>query len=211
MSIKYNEPFVMVPDRLISQQDISFTAKVLYAIIYASSGSVGILTNTYLSRRLNISERQLTRLLKELKDNHYIECKDDKKNHRRDITPLFTFNVSIYSSVNYVPDNSIEEDYRRELEELENPNNINFIKSYGRYGNVKLKNGEYAILRSKYGDFVLNHYIEVLDEKIELNNLKVKNFNSYLINLLENGYYDKVHLQYPKTLTDTDNGGFTEI
>lgn len=208
----YNEPFYPMPKKLL-KSNISSDAKILYSIIYYASANEGVLTNALLMNELNKSERQITRYLKELKDNGYIDLVMDNKNHRRLITPKFTFDVSLYSSVNDVPDN-ISDNLRINLEAEESPDNINYVNNYGKFNHIRLKNGDYILLKSRFGVDRLEHYINVLDEKIEFEGLKKPtSFNSYLSKCLENGWFDNVPLKYDKTLFDNDNsnGGFTEI
>lgn len=208
-----NEPFIALPRRLLKIDTISMTSKVLYSLIYSSSANEGILTNTYLSNQLNLSPRQITRYIKELVDNGFIEVKDDRKNNRRIITPKFTFEVSVYKSASDIPDNAISDQLQGQFEDMESKDNINYVNKFGRFGNVKLSNGQYAVLKGTYGADRVSHYIDVLDEKIECDGLNRphKPYN-YLDKLLSTGAYDTVHLQYDKLLDDEDdNGGFTEL
>lgn len=208
-----NEPFYPMPKRLL-KSNISSDAKILYSIIYYASANEGILTNALLMNELNKSERQITRYLKELKENDYIDLVMDNKNHRRLITPKFTFDVSLYPSVNDIPD-TISDNLRINLEAEESPTNINYVNNLGNFSHIRLKNGEYVLLKSQYGTDRVNHYINVLDEKIEFEGLKKPtNFNNYLRKCLDNGYFDNVHLKYDKNLFDNDvsgNGGFQEL
>lgn len=208
----YNEPFYPMPKKLL-KSNLSSDAKILYSIIYYASANEGVLTNALLQNELNKSERQVTRYLKELKDNGYINYTMDNKNHRRIITPLFTFDVSVYDSVDHVP-SSISDNLMNTLENEESSDNINYVNSYGRFNHIRLKNGDYTILKSKYGGERLEHYINVLDEKIEFDGLKKPtNFNSYLKKCLDNGYFDNTPLMYDKNLFDesAENGGFRKL
>lgn len=210
--LKYNEPFYPMPKKLL-KSSLSSDAKILYSIIYYSSANEGVLTNALLMNELNKSERQISRYLKELKDKGYIDIKLDHTNHRRLLTPLFTFDVSLYPSVQDIPD-TISDGLRLNLEHEESTDNINYVNKLGQYKNVRLKNGELAILRSKYGKDRVDHYIDILDEKIECDGLtKPTSFMNYLSKCLEKGYYDNLHLHYSSTLVDDseENGGFREL
>lgn len=206
------EPFIMLPRRLLKVDTISMTAKVLYSLIYYSSANEGVLTNAFLSNQLSLSTRQVTRYIKELVDNGFIECQEDRKNNRRIITPKFPFEVSLYRSASDIPDNSISDNLQLSFENEESENNINFVKKYGRFNNVKLSNGHYSILNGTYSSERVAHYIDILDEKIETETLKKPtNFYAYLDKLLSTGAYDKVHLQYEQLLDSQDNGGFRKL
>lgn len=133
----YNEPFYPMPKKLL-KSNLSSDAKILYSIIYYASANEGVLTNALLQNELNKSERQVTRYLKELKDNGYINYTMDNKNHRRIITPLFTFDVSVYDSVDHVP-SSISDNLMNTLENEESSDNINYVNSYGRFNHIRLK------------------------------------------------------------------------
>ena len=206
-----NEPFIALPRRLLKIDTISMTSKVLYSLIYYSSANEGCLTNAFLSNQLNLSTRQITRYIKELVDNGFIEVKEDKKNNRRIITPKFTFEVSLYKSASDIPSNAISDQLQGQFEQMESKDNINYVNKYGRFGNVKLSNGQFSVLNGTYGKDRVSHYIDILDEKIECDGLKkpLKPYN-YLDKLLSTGAYDNVHLLYDKLLDD-NNGGFMEL
>lgn len=66
--------YIKIPITLISDTHVSSSAKLLYGLLVLLSHQEGYCyaNNTYLSDKLNLGTRAITRLLKELSDNNYI-------------------------------------------------------------------------------------------------------------------------------------------
>jgi len=82
--------FAVIPINILEKKEISANAKLLYAEIMALSRKNGkcFATNKYLSERLGISERTISRLLKKLRNDAliYLDIRRDKEGTFRNIT-----------------------------------------------------------------------------------------------------------------------------
>lgn len=80
-----NNKYVKIPVSVLMDKNICANAKLLYGVIIVLSyiRNYCFADNTYLAETLNTTNRTITRLIKELKDNNYIYIINDK--HKRKI------------------------------------------------------------------------------------------------------------------------------
>ena len=71
----FYDNYIKIPIVLLEDNNVSSTAKLLYGLLVLLTYQQGycFANNTYLSNKLNIGTRAITRLLKELSDNNYIK------------------------------------------------------------------------------------------------------------------------------------------
>lgn len=74
--MSYNN-YIKIPIVLLSDTNVSSSAKLLYGLLVLLTYQVGYCyaNNSYLSDKLNVGTRAITRLLKELSDYNYIKMK----------------------------------------------------------------------------------------------------------------------------------------
>jgi hypothetical protein len=91
-----NENYIKIPMNLILDNKVCPRAKVLYGVVVLLSHQLGYCyaNNTYLASYLNVGNRAITRLLKELSDNNYIKM-EFKHKFQRKIYITKEFNTSI--------------------------------------------------------------------------------------------------------------------
>lgn len=67
--------YIKIPIVLLSDTNVSSSAKLLYGLLVLLTYQEGYCyaNNSYLSNKLNVGTRAITRLLKELSDNNYIK------------------------------------------------------------------------------------------------------------------------------------------
>lgn len=75
MNIKY----INIPSKLVFDSNIPALAKIIYGQLKVLSYKNGVceISNNSLSKWNNCSERTITRIIKNLKDNGYIEIEDN--------------------------------------------------------------------------------------------------------------------------------------
>ena len=71
----FYDNYIKIPIILLEDKNISSSAKLLYGLLVLLTYQEGycFANNVYLSNRLNIGTRAITRLLKELSDSNYIK------------------------------------------------------------------------------------------------------------------------------------------
>ncbi len=86
--MKEQETFVLIPESLMFDSEISSTAKILYGIIYSLASKNGYCwaTNKYLSKILKTSISTVSRSLKLLKDNGYISISIERDKITNEVT-----------------------------------------------------------------------------------------------------------------------------
>ncbi len=69
--------YIKIPLNIIEDKDLSSSAKILYGYLLLLTHRKGYCyaSNDYLKEVLGISSRSITRLLRKLKNNHYISLK----------------------------------------------------------------------------------------------------------------------------------------
>jgi len=69
------DSYIKIPIVLLSDTHVSSSAKLLYGLLVLLTHQQGYCyaNNSYLSNKLNLGIRAITRLLKELSDNSYIK------------------------------------------------------------------------------------------------------------------------------------------
>lgn len=83
------EKFIRIPMEVLSDESITSSAKLLLGVIISFSNNhyqVAFARNIAYARKLNLSPRTITRLIKELKDQNYIFIRYDSYGTRRDIS-----------------------------------------------------------------------------------------------------------------------------
>ncbi len=78
--------YIKIPIVLLTDNTVSSSAKLLYGLLVLLTYQEGYCyaNNSYLSNKLNLGIRAITRLLKELSDNNYIKM-EFKHIHKKNI------------------------------------------------------------------------------------------------------------------------------
>lgn len=101
--IQTRKEFLTIPFSMLNGE-YSANAMVLYGIIYKMSASDlnGCYpTNAYFAKLMNVNERTITRILKELIDKKAISIRQDEDNKNlRWIKPLITTEIPFYKNNN---------------------------------------------------------------------------------------------------------------
>lgn len=88
---------VKIPISVLMDKSISPSAKLLYGVIVVLSyvRDYCFADNTYLAETLNTTNRTITRLIKELKDNDYIYIVNDKYKRKIYIKDVPTSSINV--------------------------------------------------------------------------------------------------------------------
>ena len=87
-----NNSFIIIPNDLLQNSNLSYGAILLLGIIYSSSKKLGYAyaNNNYYAKKLSCSTRNVTKLIKELLCNNFIEI-ENSKSYKRKIHVRYKF------------------------------------------------------------------------------------------------------------------------
>ena len=84
----------MIPDFIIALNDIDFTTRAVYSLIYffTENDKVCMATNSYFANRLHIDLKKVKRAIRELIDKKYIMTQ--KKNHDNKTRTIMRYDIN---------------------------------------------------------------------------------------------------------------------
>ena len=184
--VDYKTGFGIVPKNMMQDPDLSIEAKAIFTYIacYANNERMAFPSRDLICHHLGISKNRYTKYMGELKDKGYIEVTQVKEGNK------FAHNVYRLISCPQNRDTQIEDTQNGTLTipVLNNTNNNNNIYTdkkkttkevrhkYGEFKNVLLSDKDLEKLKAEYGEELVEKYIKKMDEWIELNGRRYKNY-----------------------------------
>lgn len=196
--------FAIIPASVRYDKRIKPLARLLYAEITALSNKYGYCwaTNKYFSDLYETSEKTISRLINDLKNNNYINVsiEYDKEKHTK--KRKIQLDKIVHIELDKKVPNQLDKIVQNQLDKnvpfnnTSNMNNtrmnntsINNCHILGEFSNVKLTEDNIAKLKALYGD-KFNNAIETLSSYIESSGKKYK--NHYAVLGEHNWVYKKV-------------------
>lgn len=183
----YDTGYGMVPKSIMYDEDVSLAAKGVFSYLttYTNGfGDIAFPSRDLMCKHLGVSKDSITKYIKELKEKGYLEVSQE-------IGPGGKFKHNIYKLIPYpkIPDTVKPDTVNSPLTIINNNNNNKnniytdkkkTIKEprhkYGEFKNVLLSDKDLEKLKTEYGEELVEKYIKKMDEWIELNGRRYKNY-----------------------------------
>lgn len=185
--IIYNTGFGIIPKSVMQDPNLSIEAKGIFCYIatYANSEGMAFPSRDLICYHLGIGKNRYTKYMQELKEKGYIEVTQVKEGNK------FAHNLYKLIPCPQNRDTQIEDTQNETLtipvnNNTNNKNNKEPRHKYGEYKNILLTDKELEKLISDYGKPIIDEYIKKMDEWIELNGKRYKNYNLALRKWLGN-------------------------
>lgn len=189
----YQTGYGLLPKAVMKDPNLKIESKAIFAYLttFAGNGDTAFPGRELICKDLGISKDRFYKYMNELKDKGYIEVsqiKDGDGKFAHNIYRLIPFPENP-DTVN--PDTEIPCTGNKDTKSNSNKNNNNKTNKeprhkYGEYKNILLTDKELEKLISDYGKPVIDEYIKKMDEWIELNGKRYKNYNLALRKWLGN-------------------------
>ena len=180
---------VWIPAHIWLDENLNITEKCLLAEIDSLSHINGCFaSNQHFAEFLGLSKERARKLISQLKDKGYLEielirkegsCEVDKR-----IIKLIGYGQK-QPEGQFRPSGVVEFDHCSNTDNNTNNNNIYTDKKktikeprhkYGEFKNVLLSDKDLEKLKAEYGEELVEKYIKKMDEWIELNGRRYKNY-----------------------------------
>ena len=181
---------IWIPKDIWLNKDLSTNEKVLLAEIDSLGGSSNgcFASNQYFADFFDLSKDRISRLVSGLKNKGYITveltykegtCEVDKRIIK--LNPYSYFHQGVQNHQGGTGENN---DYITNNYNINNNNNKTSKKKatkevrhkYGEFKNVLLSDKDLEKLKTEYGEELVEKYIKKMDEWIELNGRRYKNY-----------------------------------
>ena len=181
---------IWIPKDIWLNKDLSTNEKVLLAEIDSLGGSSNgcFASNQYFADFFDLSKDRISRLVSGLKNKGYITveltykegtCEVDKRIIK--LNPYSYFHQGVQNHQGGIGENN---DYITNNYNINNNNNKASKKKttkevrhkYGEFKNVLLSDKDLEKLKAEYGEELVEKYIKKMDEWIELNGRRYKNY-----------------------------------
>ena len=182
----YSTGFGIVPKNLMRDNEVSLQAKAVFGYLacYANRDFECFPSRELMCKDLKCGKDTLSKYIKELKEHGYLEVTQAKDNGK------FARNIYHLIPCPKKQGTDIEDTVSRSLTipEINNTNNKNNIYTdkkkttkevrhkYGEFKNVLLSDKDLEKLKTEYGEELVEKYIKKMDEWIELNGRRYKNY-----------------------------------
>lgn len=193
--MEHRSYYAVIPANVRYDKDLSPNAKLLYGEITALCHDKGYCwaTNQYFADLYGVSTKSISRWVSQLVDKKYLHLKLIYKDGTKEIQQrrLYLFPPMDNNDQGYGQNCPMGIDKNvQENNTVNNNKNNNTIKEprhkYGQYKNVLLSDKDLAKLHEDYGKPIIDEYIQRMDEWIELNGKRYKNYNLALRKWLKN-------------------------
>lgn len=182
----YEIGYGIIPKSIMQDTTLKIESKAIFAYLasYAGTSNKAFPGRDLICHHLNISKDRYYKYMNELKEHGYIEVTQTKDNGK------FAHNIYKLIPCPKNQDTEIEDTENKDIKSNSNKNNNNKNKEprhkYGEYKNILLTDKELEKLISDYGKPIIDEYIKKMDEWIELNGKRYKNYNLALRKWLGN-------------------------
>ncbi|MGM9544449.1 MAG: helix-turn-helix domain-containing protein [Romboutsia timonensis] len=192
--MEHKSYYAVIPANVRYDKDLSANAKLLYGEITALCHEKGYCwaTNQYFADLYGVSTKSISRWVGQLVDKKYLHLKLIYKDGTKEIQQrrLYLFPPMDNDDQGYrqkCPEGSDKNVQDNNTVNNKNNNTIKEIRhKYGQYKNVLLSDKDLEKLHKDYGKPIIDEYITKMDEWIELNGKRYKNYNLALRKWLKN-------------------------
>lgn len=192
-----HKSFGVAPNDLLNNSGISLRAKGLFTYMQSKPDGWDFATNR-MAKENKEGRDAIRKAAQELEDAGYLI----RKTYNGD-SGHWTTDYHLFSSpqpVERVPENPTS--VNQASKKKNNKKEILYI-SYGKYGNVKLKEKTYIGLGIELGVGIRNKYIEAVDNYCEMHGKNYKNYAAAIRTFMKKGKADKKsNVQYKHNASD---------
>lgn len=189
----YSTGYGILPKSVMQDRSIKIESKAIFAylVTYAGNGDMAFPGRELICQDLGISKDRFYKYMTELKEKGYIEIsqvKDEKGKFAHNIYKLNPFPcfTDTDNPCTGIPCTENKDTNSNSNKNNNNKNNKEPRHKYGEYKNILLTDKELEKLISDYGKPIIDEYIKKMDEWIELNGKRYKNYNLALRKWLGN-------------------------
>ena len=189
----YQTGYGLLPKSVMKDPNLKIESKAIFAYLttFAGNRDTAFPGRELICKDLGISKDRFYKYMNELKEKGYIEVsqvKDRDGKFAHNVYRLIPF-PEIPDTVN--PDTEIPCTENKDTKSNSNKNNNNKTNKeprhkYGEYKNILLSDKDLERLHKDYGKPIIDEYITKMDEWIELNGKRYKNYNLALRKWLKN-------------------------
>ena len=183
---------IWIPKEIWLNKDLSTNEKVLLADIASLGGMSNgcFATNQYLADFFGLSKDRISKLISSLKNKGYITVelvyKEGTYEVEQRLIKIIPYSYFQLGGQDHLEDIGKNKDYITNNYNINNNNNIPKASKkkttkeprhkYGEFKNVLLSDKDLEKLKAEYGEELVEKYIKKMDEWIELNGRRYKNY-----------------------------------
>ena len=183
---------IWIPREIWLSKELTIQEKVLLAEIDSLDNDEGCFaSNDYFATFLGLSKERTRKIIASLKDKGYISIELIYKEGTKEVDKRIMKVIKGYGRIQ--PDGQNQptgmgenDHYITKSYNKKNNTNKEPRHKYGEYKNILLTDKELEKLISDYGKPIIDEYIQKMDEWIELNGKRYKNYNLALRKWLKN-------------------------
>ena len=183
---------IWIPREIWLSKELTINEKVLLAEIDSLDNDEGCFaSNDYFATFLGLSKERTRKIIASLKDKGYISIELIYKEGTKEVDKRIIRVIKGYGQIQPYGQNQPggmgknDQDISKSYNKKNNTNKEPRHK-YGEYKNILLTDKELEKLISDYGKPIIDEYIQKMDEWIELNGKRYKNYNLALRKWLKN-------------------------
>ena len=183
---------IWIPREIWLSKELTINEKVLLAEIDSLDNDEGCFaSNDYFANFLGLSKERTRKIIASLKDKGYISIELIYKEGTKEVDKRIIRVIKGYGQIQPYGQNQPggmgknDQDISKSYNKKNNTNKEPRHK-YGEYKNILLTDKELEKLISDYGKPIIDEYIKKMDEWIELNGKRYKNYNLALRKWLGN-------------------------
>ena len=183
---------IWIPKEIWLSKELTIQEKVMLAEIDSLDNGEGCFaTNEYFADFMGLSKDRARKIISSLKDKGYVDVTLIYKEGTKEVDKRI---ITVIKGYGYIQpygqnqptgmgenDHYIEKSYNKKNNTNKEPRH-----KYGEYKNILLTDKELEKLISDYGKPIIDEYIQKMDEWIELNGKRYKNYNLALRKWLKN-------------------------
>ena len=183
---------IWIPKEIWLSKELTIQEKVMLAEIDSLDNGEGCFaTNEYFADFMGLSKDRARKIISSLKDKGYVDVTLIYKEGTKEVDKRIITVIRGYGQIQPYGQNQptgmgendhyIEKSYNKKNNTNKEPRH-----KYGEYKNILLTDKELERLISDYGKPIIDEYIQKMDEWIELNGKRYKNYNLALRKWLKN-------------------------
>ena len=183
---------IWIPREIWLSKELTIQEKVLLAEIDSLDNDEGCFaSNDYFATFLGLSKERTRKIIASLKDKGYISIELIYKEGTKEVDKRIIRVIKGYGQIQPYGQNQPtgmgeNDHYITKSYNKKNNTNKEPRHKYGEYKNILLTDKELEKLISDYGKPIIDEYIQKMDEWIELNGKRYKNYNLALRKWLKN-------------------------